>query len=126
MTRDEIEDYLKGVKRLVKKKYFKVIPREKNIDFQRRYTLNESYIRKLLLSIEVEDFIGIKDSDIFKGHKLYEFCKEFDIEVYGTIENVLTYIKLDNTGRNIRVDIVSIHEAEYTPNYYFKGGGNNA
>ena len=29
MTRDEIEDYLKGVKRLVKKKYFKVIPREK-------------------------------------------------------------------------------------------------
>lgn len=120
MTKDEIEDYLNGIKRLVKKKYFIIIPRQKNIEFQRRYTLSKSSIKRMILRIEVEDFIGIKDSDIYKGHKLYEFCKEFDIEVYGIIEKVLTYIKLDNTGRNIRVDIVSIHEAEYTPNYYFR------
>ena len=122
VTKEEVDMYLKSAKKLARKNCFIVIPRDKNNEFRRKYKLTNSKIKNIINLIEPDNFINIKDSKEIIGHKLWEFCIECELEEYGNMSNVIVYIKMDNTGNNIRLDIVSMHEAEFNTNYYFKGG----
>mgnify|MGYP007070101945 CR=1 FL=1 len=56
------------------------------------YNLKYSDIRNMILEIGVDDFLGIKESEVFKNRKLYEFCKSFKLRRYGYEDEVIVYI----------------------------------
>ena len=91
MKEEDVKDYLDSVHKLARKKCFKVSNRDKNFELIRQYKLNDSKIRDILLKLETKDFIGIKDSNITKGNKLWEFCKEYELDFYGEIDKKLIY-----------------------------------
>lgn len=117
VTKEEVDAFLNEAKKMINKKQFIIIPRDKNKEFINKYRINSAKQKEILMSINTSDFIGAKKSRKKENHILYEFVKDIELDFYGLKENVKIYLKLDNHDKMIRVEIVSFHEAEFTPKF---------
>ena len=113
-TKEEIEEYLRIVKKSVKNDKFiicKTQKNEKNRKFIDTYKLNKNKQKQMLIEIEVNDFCYSADNYNEPQERLYLFCREYELNNWGTIENIKVYIKIAIKQDNFIV-IVSFHEPE--------------
>ena len=99
--------------------------RQENIDFIDDYKINTKKEREILLSLQYDDFCyALKKDNIRYAHEvLYVFCKEYELDHWGTLENVNIYIKINMTKTRegeIFSFIVSFHKRNYEIKYLFK------
>lgn len=126
ILKNEIEDHLREVKAQVKINNYQIernSNRRVNNELFLNYILSEEEAKKILLSLEVNDFCHIKVNKHarFKNELLYVFGKDIPlIERFKTGEKVVTlYIKI-NKLEDKYVIVVSFHESAYPMKYYFK------
>lgn len=113
-TKEEIEEYLKIVKKSVNNGRFVVCTtpkNEKNRKFIEEYKLNKNKQKQMLIEIEVKDFCYSADNYNDPQERLYFFCREYELNNWGTIENVEVYIKIARKQNDFIV-VVSFHKPE--------------
>lgn len=111
----ECEIITNEVKNKIKNYDFKVVHRSKNKNFYRKYRLNDGEVRKILLKLNPNDYVGMVEDYDEANHEsglLIIFKKEETlINYHGVEEDVVIYIKMkDVEGK--RVPIISFHESE--------------
>lgn len=110
---DEINKkiYIVKLNECVRKNLYKIIPREKNLNFIRKFKLNYDKIKKILLSLSENNIMYMtKDVEYTKygNEPLIVFKKEHKlIDAYGNENNYLLYIKIK--FKKDRLPIISIH-----------------
>lgn len=124
ISKEEIASYLNEVKALISLDNYNIEfndNRKKNQDLFIKYVIDENRAKKILLDLDVMDFVEILDNDnpLYKDEKLYVFGKNIQaLERYGSNDiNLLLYIKMNKLDEY--VIIVSFHETSKI-NYYFK------
>ena len=113
-TKEEIEEYLKIVKKSVDDGRFIVCTtpkNEKNRNFIEKYKLNKNMQKEMLKELEVNDFCYSADDYNNPQERLYFFCREYELNNWGTIENVEVYIKIARKQNDFMV-VVSFHKPE--------------
>ncbi len=113
-TKEEIEEYLKIVKKSVDDGRFIVCTtpkNEKNRNFIEKYKLNKNMQKEMLKELEVNDFCYSADDYNNPQERLYFFCREYELNNWGTIENVEVYIKIARKQNDFIV-VVSFHKPE--------------
>ena len=113
-TKDEILKYLEIVKKCVNRGSFTVSlteHNEKNILFIEKYKLSSSKVKQMLLELEVTDFCYSVDNYNFPQERLYIFCRKYELNNWGWIENIEVYVKIA-LKRNSFAVIVSFHTPE--------------
>ena len=113
-TKEEIEEYLRKVKECINVGKFVVcttVKNEKNRKFIERYNLNSNKQKEMLVELEVKDFCYSVDNYNNPNEKLYIFCREYELNNWGIIENVDVYIKVVIKQNNFIV-IISFHKLE--------------
>lgn len=65
----------------------------------------------MLIEIEVKDFCYSADNYNDPQERLYFFCREYELNNWGTIENVEVYIKIARKQDDFIV-VVSFHKPE--------------
>lgn len=117
-TPGEIKKYLgKFQKSILDKNYIisKNQKRKENISFIEDYNINSRKEKEILLGLDYDDFCYAIDNEKeeFAHEKLYVFCKNHDLDYWGSLENVDIYIKINMTKTNKGEDItiiVSLHK----------------
>lgn len=119
---EEIELYLKKIKEEINKDNY-VIPvtekRAKNRDFVGTYNLTKKKQKAMLIALEATDFCYSAEDYKNKTERHYIFSKEYELDSWGKINNVLVYIKFVQKEENFVV-VVSLHEPEKTLVHLFK------
>ena len=81
-TKEEIEEYLKIVKKSVDDGRFIVCTtpkNEKNRNFIEKYKLNKNMQKEMLKELEVNDFCYSADDYNNPQERLYFFCREYEL-----------------------------------------------
>lgn len=113
-TKEEIEEYLKTIKKCIDKDDFIVCStkkNEKNRRFLEKYRLTKNKQKRMLLELEANDFCYSADNYNDPQERLYFFCREYELDNWGTIENVEVYIKVARKKDDFIV-VVSFHKPE--------------
>ncbi len=113
-TKEEIEEYLRKVKQSINVGKFVIcttVKNEKNRKFIERYNLNSNKQKEMLVELEVKDFCYSVDDYNRPHEKLYIFCREYELNNWGIIENVDVYIKIV-IKQNDFIVIISFHKLE--------------
>lgn len=113
-TKEEIEEYLKAIKKSINADNFIVCTTEKNEKnrrFLEEYRLTKNKQKRMLIELEVKDFCYSADNYNDPQERLYFFCREYELDNWGTIENVEVYIKIARKKDDFIV-IVSFHKPE--------------
>lgn len=113
-TKGEIEEYLKIVKKSVNAGKFIVCTTEKNKknrEFIFEYGLTKNKQKQMLIKLEANDFCYSADNYNDPQERLYFFCREYELDNWGTIENVEVYIKIARKQDDFIV-VVSFHKPE--------------
>ena len=113
-TKEEIDEYLKIIKKSVNSGKFIVCTtqkNEKNRKFVETYKLNKNKQKQMLMELEVKDFCYSADNYNEPQERLYFFCREYELNNWGTIEKVEVYIKIARKQNDFIV-IVSFHKPE--------------
>ena len=113
-TKEEIEEYLKSVKKSVNAGNFIVCStqkNEKNRKFLLEYRLTKNKQKQMLIELEANDFCYSADNYNDPQERLYFFCREYELDNWGTIENVEVYIKIARKKDDFIV-VVSFHKPE--------------
>ena len=113
-TKEEIEEYLEVVKKSVAADKFTVCTNEKNKknrDFIFEYRLTGNKQKQMLMNLEAIDFCYSADNYKNPQERLYFFCREYEIDNWGTLENVEVYIKIARKQDDFIV-VVSFHKPE--------------
>lgn len=113
-TKEEIEEYLKSVKKSVNAGNFIVCStqkNEKNRKFLLEYRLTKNKQKQMLIELETNDFCYSADNYNDPQERLYFFCREYELDNWGTIENVEVYIKIARKKDDFIV-VVSFHKPE--------------
>ena len=122
---EEIEKYLKNIKEQVKKDNF-IIPmtdkRPKNKAFIVKYHLSRRKQKEMLLALEATDFCYSADDYTNKTERHYMFSREYELDSWGSIYNVLVYVKIVQKEDNFVV-VVSFHEPDKKLVHLFKQKG---
>ena len=99
--------------------------RQENQDFIETYKIDTKKEREILLSLQYEDFCYAVDNEkeAYSHERLFIFCKEYNLDNWGTPECVEIYIKT-NTIRTSRGDdflvVVSFHKRNKPIKFLFK------
>lgn len=124
LTKENIEKYLGELIEVIKYNKYQISNRDKNNEFIHRYNLRSKKIKEILMNLNVLDFCYAEDNDRMNGEILYVFCKEYQLDNWGTIENIKIYIKInkitlkDKNGEY--VFIVSFHKPERDIKFLFR------
>lgn len=113
-TKQEIEEYLNKVKQSVNVDKFIVCTtakNEKNRRFIEQYKLDSNKQKQMLIELEVKDFCYSADNYNDPQERLYFFCREYELNNWGTIEKVEVYIKIAIKQGDFII-IVSFHKPE--------------
>lgn len=113
-TKEEIEKYLDKVKKNVKTGKFTICTTKKNgknRKFIEKYKLDSNKQKQMLIELEANDFCYSADNYNAPQERLYFFCREYELNDWGTIEKVEVYIKIA-TKEDEFIVIVSFHEPE--------------
>ena len=113
-TREEIDKYLKIVKNSIKRDKFIICTTNKNIKnrkFIEKYKLDKNKIKEMMMQLRVNDFCYSADDYNNPSERLYIFCREYELNNWGTIEKAKVYIKLSKKKEDLIV-IISFHKTE--------------
>lgn len=113
-TKEEIEAYLKIIKKSINADNFIVCTtkkNEKNRRFLEEYRLTKNKQKRMLIELEANDFCYSADNYNDPQERLYFFCREYELDNWGTIENVEVYIKIARKKDDFIV-VVSFHKPE--------------
>lgn len=113
-TKLEIEKYLETVKKSIERDKFIVCNTVKNLKnqlFIQKYKLDSNRQKQMLIELEVNDFCYSVDNYNNPQERLYIFCREYELNNWGTIEKVEVYIKIA-VKKDDFIIIVSFHNPE--------------
>ncbi len=113
-TKEDIEKYLQVVKNSINADKFVVCTtqkNDKNRKFIEDYKLNKNKQKQMLLQLEVNDFCYSADNYNNPQERLYFFCREYELNNWGTIEKVEVYIKIVRKQDDLIV-VISFHKPE--------------
>ena len=107
---------INDIKESIRKNDFEISSRNKNKIFMRKFRLNHSKIKDILLSLDSSSFDKIdeeRNKEEFGEDPVVIFITNKElINFHGIIENVRIYIKIKLVA-NVVVPIISFHEAEF-------------
>ena len=75
------------------------------------YWLTKNKQKQMLIKLEANDFCYSADNYNDPQERLYFFCREYELDNWGTIENVEVYIKIARKQDDFIV-VVSFHKPE--------------
>jgi len=113
-TKKEIEEYLEIVKKSVAIGKFIVCTTEKNEKNRKivfEYGLTKNKQKQMLIKLEANDFCYSVDNYNEPQERLYIFCREYELNNLGTIENIEVYVKIARKQDDFIV-VVSLHKPE--------------
>ncbi|MBQ9657873.1 MAG: type II toxin-antitoxin system MqsR family toxin [Clostridia bacterium] len=113
-TKEEVEEYLNIVKRSVNAGKFVICTtakNDKNRKFIEKYKLDSNKQKQMLIQLETTDFCYSADNYNDPQERLYFFCREYELNNWGTIEKVEVYIKIAIKKENFIV-VISFHKPE--------------
>ena len=113
-TKKEIIEYLKNVKNSISKNNFivcKTQKNEKNKKFIEKYKCDSNKQKQMLLELNENDFCYSVDNYNNPKERLYIFCREYELNEWGTLRKVEVYIKIAVKSDSFTV-IISFHEPE--------------
>lgn len=128
LTLEDIKEYLgKFRKAVINDKYAiaKNENREENMEFIEDYKIDTKKEKGILLDIQYDDFCYAvnNENEGFEHEILYIFCKCQELDLWGTLENIDIYIKM-NMMQTRRGDdyvvVVSFHKRNKPIRYLFK------
>lgn len=126
-TQKEIKKYLEKVRKHVEKNNYTISineNREENINFIEDYKIDTKKEKDILLSIECEDFCYAVDNykEAYSHETLYVFCKQRELDYWGTLKLVDIYIKINmtQTNRGSYMFIVSFHKRNKPIEFLFR------
>jgi len=111
-TEDEIDIYLKDVKKCISRGKFQISNNSKRLEnknFINQYRINTKKQKEMLLEIEVKDFCYSVDNDDNPNERFYVFAREYELDSWGIKSKVVVYIKTVLKD-NDYVVVISFHE----------------
>lgn len=126
---DQIKEYLgKFRKCILDDKYIisQNNNRKENMNFIEDYKINSKKERAILLGLQFDDFCyAVKnDNPKFSDEVLYIYCKQHELDFWGTLESVDIYIKVNmiksRSSGDLYSVIVSFHKRNYKIKYLFR------
>ncbi|MGO1369096.1 MAG: hypothetical protein ACTHVE_03225 [Senegalia sp. (in: firmicutes)] len=95
-TPDDIKSYLNKFRKcIIEKRYSiaKKVNRKENMDFIEDYKIDTKKEQEILLALQFDDFCyAVKNNNRDFPHEvLYIFCKQHELDFWGTLENVDIY-----------------------------------
>lgn len=127
-TPDEIKEYLDKFKKCVLEGRYSISQnenRQENIYFIEDYKVDTKKEHEILLGLQFDDFCyAVENDNIDFAHEvLYIFCKQHELDFWGTLETVDIYIKV-NMIETRRGDlfsvVVSFHKRNFEVTYLFR------
>jgi len=124
-TIDDIKDYLAELKKLILSNRYIISKREENDAFAYEYRINTDKEKEILLNLQYTDFCyaAANYKPEYAHEKLYVFCKEYELDHWGTSEVVEIYIKTNFTqtrsGRDFMI-VISFHKLNNPIKYLFR------
>ena len=127
-TSDEIKDYLDKFRKCILEGRYSISQnenRQENIDFIEDYKIDTKKEHEILLGLQFDDFCyAVENDNIDFAHEvLYIFCKQHELDFWGTLETVDIYIKV-NMIETRRGDlfsvVVSFHKRNFEITYLFR------
>jgi len=127
-TIDEIKDYLDKFRKCVLEGRYSISQnenRQENIDFIEDYKINTKKEHEILLGLQFDDFCYAVENDNidYADEVLYIFCKQHELDFWGTIETVDIYIKvnmIETRKGDLFSVIVSFHKRNFEITYLFR------
>jgi hypothetical protein len=127
-TPDEIKEYLNKFKKCVLDGRYSIsqnVNRQENIDFIEDYKIDSKKEKEILLGLQFDDFCyaGKNDNPNFAHEVLYIFCKQHELDYWGTLEIVDIYIKvnmIETRSENLFSVVVSFHKRNFEITYLFR------
>ena len=123
INRNEVEDYLAGVRNAVNSGRYRISPRSKNRELHEDYVMSENKQREILLSLTTDDFSEAVQNEHPQHPEeiLYIFGKQVSLysRFYEGEETVSLYIKF-NKLNNAFLIVISFHKQEYPLTYKFR------
>ncbi len=126
LTPEQIKEYVGKLRNLVIEGKYSISQnnrRRENLNFIEDYKINSDKERKILMSIEYDDFCYAVDNQNSKfAHEvLYVFNKEYVLDNWGELESIDIYIKTNMTQTRKGDDIViSFHKRNKPISYLFR------
>lgn len=127
-TIDDIKDYLDNFRKCILEGRYTISQnenRQENIDFIEDYKIDTKKEKEILLGLQFDDFCHAVENDNinFADEVLYIFCKQQELDFWGTHETVDIYIKVNmiETRRGDLLSIVvSFHKKNFELSYLFR------
>lgn len=124
-TQNDIKDYLDQLKKLILSNRYTVSNRVENNDFAYEYRIDTDKEKEILLNLHYSDFCytAANKKLEYAHERLYVFCKEYELDNWGTLEMVEIYIKTNLTqtrSRNDIVVVISFHRLKKPIKYLFR------
>lgn len=99
--------------------------RQENIDFIEDYKIDTKKEHEILLGLQADDFCYAVENDNldFAHEVLYIFCKQHELDFWGTLETVDIYIKvnmLETRRGDLFSVVVSFHKRNFEITYLFR------
>ncbi len=125
---DEIKSYLDKFRKCILNKRYVISKnenRQDNIDFIENYKINTKKEQEILLGLQFDDFCYAVENEKkeYEHEVLYIFCKQHQLDCWGTLENVEIYIKINMvraSSEDVYSIVVSFHKRKLEITYLFK------
>lgn len=108
--------FVDKIKESIKNNDFEISDRSKNKIFMRRFRLNHSSIKEILLSLDYSSFYKIDEDwnkeNFGEGPVVILITNKELVNFHGEIENIKIYIKL-KLIEDMVIPVISFHEAEF-------------
>lgn len=124
-TIDEIKDYLAELKKLILDGQYIISPREENDAFGFEYRIDTAKEKEVLLNLQYTDFCYVvaNRKPGYEHERLYVFCKEYELDHWGSLELAEIYIKTNLTQTRSGTDfmvVISFHKRNKLLKYLFR------
>ena len=112
-NKEKAEAFLKKIRPLLFTKEYTFVQRDKNMEFDRLYSLTDEQKAEIIKSLTPADCISVEPNDNprYPDAEVYAFIKGQQLLSYGEVEYVKLYIKmyLNEQKRNDMVIVISFH-----------------
>ena len=127
-TSNDIKEYLSRLRDFVLSDHYIISyneNRQENVDFIEDYKIDSKKEKEILLSLDYEDFCYAVDNKKkgYEHEKLFIFCKEYELDKWGTLECVEIYIKtnvVDTCREDDYLVVISFHKRNRPITFLFK------
>ena len=127
-TKDDIKAYLEKFRKCIINGRYTISQnrnRQENMEFIEDYKVNTKKEHEILLGLQFDDFCYAVENDNvnFDDEILYIFCKQHELDYWGTLEVVDIYIKvnmIETKNGDMFSFVVSFHKRNFEVTYLFR------